>query len=373
MVERLAGARTLVGELVGDRADAWDLAGELPLAVLRELGGLGALCAQVPPEYGGLGLSSLDNGELTAHTGSLCSSVRSVQTSQGMAAWTIARLGTAEQRRACLTELTSGGLAAMAFSEPDAGSDLSAIETRIEPDGDEVVVTGRKVWVTAAAYADLIVVVGRFGPDAAVVVVPATAPGVHVERVPDPVGCRAAGHADVRLDSVRLPAGAVLGGGGQALSMVVTTALTYGRMSVAWGCVGILRACLRESTAHARSRSQFGRPLAEHQLVARRLAELLVAERVATTTCEHASGCWDSGDPDLAVQAVLAKHVSSGNAARGAASAVQMLASRAAQDGTPVARAYRDAKLMEIIEGTTEICQIVLAQHAMATAGRNHG
>ncbi|MBZ6227478.1 acyl-CoA dehydrogenase family protein [Streptomyces olivaceus] len=373
MVEHLADAQALVGELVGDRANSWDLAGELPLAMLRELGSRGALCAQVSPEYGGLGLSSLGNGELTAHTGSLCSSVRSVQTSQGMAAWAISRLGTTEQQRAYLTELTGGGLAAMAFSEPDAGSDLSAIETRIEPDGDEVVVTGRKVWVTAAAYADLIVAVGRFGSDAAVVVIPATTRGVHVERVPNPAGCRAAGHADVRFDSVRLPASAVLGGGGQSLSMVITTALTYGRMSVAWGCVGILRACLRESTAHARSRSQFDKPLAEHQLVARRLAELLVSEQVATRTCEHASGCWDSGDPGLAVQAVLAKHVSSGNAAQGTASAVQILASRAAQDGTPVARAYRDAKLMEIIEGTTEICQIVLAQHAMAMGARNHG
>ncbi|MEU5848465.1 acyl-CoA dehydrogenase family protein [Saccharopolyspora shandongensis] len=371
MAEHLADARALVDELVGDRADAWDRAGHLPLPVLRELGARGALCAQVSPDYGGLGLTSADNGELTAHTGSLCSSVRSVQTSQGMAAWTIGRLGTAEQRRAYLTELTSGGLAAMAFSEPDAGSDLSAVGTRIEPDGDEVVVTGRKVWITAAAYADLIVVVGRFGTDAAVVVVPSTAAGVHVERVPNPVGCRAAGHADVRFDSVRLPASAVLGGGRQSLAMVITTALTYGRMSVAWGCVGILRACLREATVHTGTRVQFGKPLAEHQLVARRLAELLVAERVATRTCEHASACWDSGDPDLAVEAILAKHVSSGNATQGAASAMQLLASRAAHDGTAIARAYRDAKLMEIIEGTTEICQIVLAQHAMAGSGRN--
>ena len=116
---------------------------------------------------------------------------------------------------------------------------------------------------------------------------------------------------------------------------------------------------------HARQRKQFGKPLAEHQLVARHLAELLAAEQVSTRVCEHASQCWDSGSPDVVVATVLAKHVSAGHAARGAAAAVQVLASAGAQDGHVVARAYRDAKLMEIIEGSNEICQIILAQHAM--------
>ncbi|MFY1683386.1 acyl-CoA dehydrogenase family protein [Micromonospora sp. WMMD730] len=365
-----ATARDLTSTLIGDRAGGWDLAGELPVAVLRELGRQGALCAQVPVEFGGLGLSSADNGELTAHTGGLCSSVRSVQTSQGMAAWSIGRFGDPDQRRHYLPRLTGGQLAAVAFSEADAGSDLGAMTTRIEIVDGEAVVTGEKVWTTAATYADLILVVGRFGSGAAVAVVPRDRPGVRLTRVPHPSGCRAAGHADVRLDAVRLPASAILGGGGHDLSMLVTAMLLYGRMSVAWGCVGILRECLRVSATHVRARSQFGTELARHQLVSRHLAELLVAEQVASRACEHASRCWDDGDPGLVAAVVLAKQVSSRNAARGAATAVQLLASRAAHDGSPVARAYRDAKLMEIIEGTTEICQLILADHALATAGR---
>ncbi|MGI5499107.1 acyl-CoA dehydrogenase family protein [Lentzea sp. CA-135723] len=369
MADHLSDARALIGKLIGDQADAWDLAGTLPMPLLRELSSRGLLCAQVPAQYGGLGMSSLDNGELTAYTGSLCSSVRSVQTSHGMSAWTIGRLGDAAQRRTYLPVLATGGLAAICFSEPDAGSDLSGIGTVIEPDGDDVVVTGTKTWITAAAYADLLLVVGRFGDGAAVVVVPRDTPGMRVEPVAHPAGCRAAGHSEVLLDSVRLPADAVLGGGGLSLPMVVTTALTYGRMSVAWGCVGILRACLREATAHAASRSQFGTPLAEHQLVAKRLADLFVGEQVATLSCAHASRCWDSGDPELGMAAVFAKHVSSTNAAQAAASAMQVLASRAAHGGTVIDRAYRDAKLMEIIEGTSEICQLLLAEQAMAAGG----
>jgi methoxymalonate biosynthesis protein len=365
MAEPLASERALVGELVGDQPEHWDLAQELPVELLHKLGAEGVLCAEVAAAYGGLGVSSRDNGELTAYVGSLCSSLRSIMTSQGIAAWTIQRLGDREQRRRYLADLTGGQLAAVGFSEPGAGSDLSAMRTQIRPSGDSVVLDGQKIWVTGARYADLLLVLGLYGDGAAFVVVPASAPGVQLDLVADPLGCRAAGHSHIRFDNVRVPMSCVLGGGGQSLPLLFTTALSYGRMSVAWGCVGIVRACLSAATRHARSREQSGKPLAEHQLIARQLAELLVAEQLSTRVCEHASRCWESASPDMVVAAVLAKHVSAGNAARSAAMAVQVLASAGAQDGHAVARAYRDAKLMEIIEGSNEICQLILAQHAL--------
>jgi methoxymalonate biosynthesis protein len=355
-----------IKELVGNQPEAWDLAGQIPLGLLRELGARGVLCAEVPVAYGGPGLSSQQNGELTAYVGSLCSSLRSILTSQGMAAWAIQRFGSRDQRRKYLADLTSGQLAAVAFSEPGAGSDLSATQTKILPDGESVILDGQKMWVTGASYADLIVVLGRYDDDGALVVVPTSANGVQVEPVPAPLGCRAAGHAQVRLDSVRLPVANVLGGGGQALPLLFTTALSYGRMSVAWGCVGITRACLNAATTHARRREQSGKALAEHQLIARHLAGLVVAERVSTQVCEHASQCWQSASPDMGIASVLAKHVSAGHAAQSASTAVQVLGSAGANDGHVVARAYRDAKLMEIIEGSNEICQLILAQHALA-------
>ncbi|WP_405162765.1 acyl-CoA/acyl-ACP dehydrogenase [Nocardia sp. NBC_01499] len=355
----------LAVELLGEDAAAWDLAGALPRDLLVDLGKRGLLCAEVPTQYNGLGLSSEHNGELTARVGAVCSSVRSVMTSQGMAAWTIQRLGTREQRAAFLPLLTGGALAAVGFSESDAGSDLSALTTSFTASGDSIVVDGAKVWVTAAAYADHLVIFGRYGDGAAAAVIPASAPGVTIERVPHPLGCRAAGHANITLDAVRVPVTSVLGGAGLSLPLVVTAALSYGRMSVAWGCVGILRACLAEVTEHAATRTQFGKPLGEHQLVARHVAALVVSEQIATRVCEHASRCWDSGSAELVTATVLAKYVSSEHAARGAATAVQVLASAAAHDGHVVARAYRDAKLMEIIEGSTELCQLMLARAAL--------
>jgi methoxymalonate biosynthesis protein len=358
-------AAALVTELVGNQADAWDLAGRIPDEVIAALAGKGVLCADVPAEHGGLGLSSVDNGELTAAVGALCGSLRSLMTSHGMAAWTLSRFGSADQQAAYLPRLTSGALTAIAFSEPAAGSDLAATATTIVRDGESIVVTGQKVWVTGAAYAELLVVFGRYGDGAAIAVVPADAPGVRIARVPDPMGCRAAGHADVHLDDVRVPAGALLGGAGLPVTLLATAALGYGRLSVAWGCVGILRACLRASTAHATTREQFGVPLAEHQLVARHLAELHVSERTATHTCAHASRCWDEGTPETVEAVLLAKHHAATRAVHGAAAAVQVMGSAGARDGHPVARAYRDAKLMEIIEGSSEICQLALSRHAI--------
>lgn len=367
MTDGMAGERALIGELVGDQPGAWDVAGELPASLLRKLGARGLLCAQVPAALGGLGATSHDDGELTAYVGALCGSLRSVMTSHGMAAWTIQRFGDRDQRRRYLAELTSGQLAAVAMSEPDAGSDLSAIQARIRLDGDSAVVDGLKMWVTGARYADLILVLGRHDGGGAFAVVPTAAPGVSIEPVAAPLGCRAAGHSLVRCDGVRIPAASVLGGGGQSLPLLFTTALSFGRMSIAWGCVGITRACLSAATGHARSRTQSGSPLARHQLVARHLAELLIAEQVATRVCEHASRSWDTASPDMVVGAVLAKHVGATSAARSAAAAVQVLGSAGAADGHVVARAYRDAKLMEIIEGSNEISQLILAQHAVET------
>ncbi|MET9258621.1 acyl-CoA dehydrogenase family protein [Amycolatopsis sp. NPDC004079] len=356
----------MVADLVGDRAGDWDLAGAVPGEVIRKLGSAGLLCAQVSARHGGLGLNFRDDGQWTAYVGSLCSSLRSLMTSQGMAAWSVSRFGDEEQRAGYLSRLTGGDLAAVGFTEAGAGSDLSAMRARIRRDGDSIVVDGHKRWMTGARYADLLLVFGRFEDGAAAVMVPAEAAGVSVEPVADPSGCRAAGHADVRLNEVRLPSAALLGGVALPLPLLVTTALGYGRLSVAWGCVGILRACLASAAAHAQRREQFGVPLKANQLIARHLAGLFSGEQIATRLCEHASACWDTRSPELVVATVLAKQVAAEQAVRGAATAAQVLASAGAHGGHVVARAHRDAKLMEIIEGTAEISQLILADHVTA-------
>jgi methoxymalonate biosynthesis protein len=168
------------------------------------------------------------------------------------------------------------------------------------------------------------------------------------------------------FDNVQVPEDNILGHDAQSLLLIITTTLSYLRLSVAWGVSGYCEPALPQAASHARTRRQFGKPLEQHQLIKRYLAELFVLEQSAAQLCEHASRSWDAGTPDTAIKAVLAKQVSARNAAQGSAMAVQVLASAGARGSDLVARAYRDSKLMEIIEGSTEICQLLLADHAMS-------
>ncbi|HKN53847.1 MAG TPA: acyl-CoA dehydrogenase family protein [Amycolatopsis sp.] len=341
----------LVDQLIVDQAGDWDRTGVLPMDVLRKLGADGLLCAEVPPQYGGPGLTSRQNGELTAHVGSLCGSTRSILTAQGMAAWTIFRLGDEIQRREFLSRLVSGDLAAAALSEPHPGLPDTGI--RIVQHGPEVSVDGCHARVVAAGYADLLVVSAQYRDGAAVVVVPTDAQGVEVKLIAEPLGCRAAGYAIVTFDDVRLPANYVLHGAGGPLPPLVNPGLAFGRLSTAWGCAGILRGCLRTMAAHAEDDAR-----AEHEL-----AELYVAEQTVTRICEHASVCWAAGSAELVPSTVLAKQAGVGNAARGAALALRSLGGE-----QQVVRAFRDAKVMEISEGGTEVGRRMLARHVLSHA-----
>ncbi|MFJ9810373.1 acyl-CoA dehydrogenase family protein [Streptomyces sp. NPDC101158] len=355
----------LLTRLVAPHADAWDRAGAIPDEVVRALAAAGVLCAEVPGKWGGLGLDPLAHGRLTAHAGTLCASVRSLMTSQAMVAWALTRWGDAEQRERFLPRLATGATAAVAFSEPGAGSDLGAMRTTVVDQGATVRVDGAKVWTTGGTYADLVLVFGRHGDGTAMVLVPTDTPGLTVTRRPDPSGCRAAGHADLRFDGVVLDRSHLLPGAGAPLSFVGQSVLAAGRLSIAWGCLGMIRSCLREAVRHARVREQFGQPLYRHQLVARHLGETRAAEQSLLRLCEHASRSWSEGVPEMFDAALVAKHVGATAAASAASAAAQVLASAGARDGHPVARALRDAKLMEIIEGSNEICQLQLAEQAM--------
>lgn len=357
------GAIGLLSRLVAPYADDWDRTARMPVEVARELGAAGLLCGQVATEYGGRGWDAVADGEVTAYAGQVCSSTRSLMTSQGMVAWALSRWGSDKHRARFLPQLVSGSLAAVALSEEQAGSDLSAIRTGIIVEAGTARISGHKVWVTGAAYADFLLVLGRYGDGTALAMVPADVPGVTVRPRAHPLGCRAAGHSDVYLDDVVLPEWYVLPGAGAPFGLPAQSILLAGRLSVAWGCLGIIRACLRACTRHATTRRQFGERLIDHQLVARRIGDMVAAEQVVLRMCEYAAGCWRDKALELPAAALTAKYEGSTRAAAAAASAIQVLAS-AVEDGHPVARAHRDAKLMEIIEGSTEMCQLQLAQLA---------
>jgi glutaryl-CoA dehydrogenase (non-decarboxylating) len=348
-------------------ADLWDARQQIPRDVIEAVARAGYFGAAVPPEYGGLGLAPLSYGVLHAEIGRGCSSLRSILTVHGMVVRAIARWGSATQQAAWLPRLAYGELVAgLALSEPDAGSDLSALETVATRVGDTLLLRGRKSWTTAGQLADLFLVFARLDGQSVALLVEADQPGLRRHPVRDLVGVRASMVAHLELHDCAVPEDGILGRPGFGVSHVGGTALHDGRYTVAWGCVGAAQACLELSVAHAGQRRQFQRFLREHQLVQRLLTNMIVDVESARLLCVQAAHDQESRSPTSVLSTAVAKYAAANALCRVSRSAVQIQGAKGCSPDSPAQRHFRDAKIMEIIEGSNEMQQIMIAQHSTA-------
>jgi len=355
-------------------AAKWDRAQELPSALLRDLRGSGLLGADIPPVYGGLGASATELGELCARVGGLCSSLRGLVTVQGMVSAGVLRWGTREQRDRWLPSLASGELiAGFAATEREAGSDLAAVRTEVAEQGDGFVVSGEKLWVTFGELADVFLVLGTASGRPATVLVEADRPGVRREPVRGQLGMRAAHLAHVEFENVWVPKENLLAPIGFGLSYVAATVLDHGRFTVAWGCVGMAEACLHEAAAHAARRTQRGVALGAHQLVRSLLARSVTDTAASRELCLRAARVRTEGAPEALVETVLAKYRAAEAAAAVADRAVQIQGATGCAPDSLAARCYRDAKVMEIIEGSAQVCELHIADNLLRQHGFRRG
>lgn len=346
---------------IAPHADAWDRAEAIPRELVDRLRGRGWLGSNLPREHGGRGLDMITYGLLTEEIARGCSSVRSLLTVHDMVAHAVARWGSREQRARWLPLLARGeALAALALSEPNAGSDAAAVETTARADGDAWVLDGRKKWTTFGQIADLFLVFARAEGGPAAVLVERETPGLAVRPLRGIVGTRASMLAELFFDGCRVPKGSLVGRPGFGVSHVAATALEQGRYSVAWGSVGIGQACLDACRGYAAERRQFGAPLADHQLIRALLAEMIVNVRAARLLCLRAGWLRDAGDPGAPAETMAAKYFASTMATRAANDAVQIHGANGLTEEFPVARYLRDARVMEVIEGSTQIQQITI-------------
>lgn len=325
----------------------------------------------VPPrEVGGAGLDMVGLGTVHEEVGRGCSSVRSLLTVHTMVSWAIHRWGSDSQRERWLPDLAAGRLlGAFCLSESGAGSDAAAITTTATAHGDGWTLTGVKKWITNGARADLFLVFARCGPSTNAFLVPRDTPGVRVDPIHDMLGTRASMLAEVTFDEVRLGPDALVGPNGFVNGMVLTGVLDLGRYSVASGSVGIVQACLEASASYASRRTVGGTALAEQQLIRAKLSDMVTDVRAARLLCEEAGRLKDSGDSGTIMATWVAKYFASTAAARHATEAVQIHGALGCGPDAPTARFYRDAKVMEIIEGSTELQRITIADEAF----RSHG
>lgn len=358
-------------DAVRAEAAGWDRACALPPAVVLAAGRAGLLARDLPRQYGGVAASPGAVGEAAARIGAVCSSLRALLTVQGMVAAALARWGSGEQRKTWLPALAAGeAVAGFAATEEGAGTELSAVQTRFERVGDGVRVSGRKLWVTFGATADVLLVIGRLDGVPAAALIEGDRPGLRREPVRDQLGLRAARVAHLDLDGVRVPRANLVAPTGFGLSHVAGTALDHGRYTVAWGCVGMAEACHRAATAHAAGRTQGGVRLTDHQLVRSMLGRGLVAVTAAEQLCRRAARLRATRDPDAVTATVMAKYAAARAAAQVGRDAVQVHGAAGCDPDSTVGRFLRDATVMRIIEGSDEVSEMHIADHAIRSQRR---
>lgn len=353
--------RAFVAAEIVPHAGRWDREEALPPEIIRKLAERGWLGTIVPRDLGGPGLDMITYGILTEELGRGCSSVRSLLTVHDMACHGIVRWGNRSQKERYLPGLVRGDLlGAFALSEPNAGSDAKAIETTATPHGDGYVLQGRKRWITYAQIAHLFLLFVQCEGKPTAFLLERETPGLTIEPIRGLLGTRASMLGEMILEGCRVPAGNMVGRPGFGISHVVAAALEQGRYSVACGSVGIAQACLEACLQYSRERTQFGGPIFDHQIIRAMLTEMIVQVRAARLMCYRAGYLRDLGDPGAFMETMAAKYFASTVAARVATDAVQIHGANGCTDRFAVSRYFRDAKVMEIIEGSTQIQQMVM-------------
>ena len=277
----------------------------------------------------------------------------------------ILKLGTDAQKQRYLPKLAGGdAIAGFALTEPEAGSDAAALRSRARRDGDGYVLSGRKQWCTNGGISSVIMAMFRTAGDGArgisAFLVDNDTPGLVVEKVTDKLGIRTSNTCDIAFDDAHVPASALLGPEGEGLSGALQT-LSAGRIGIAAQACGILAACLEASIAFAKERHAFGRAIGGFQGVSFKIARMATDLDAARLLTYRAAARCDAGEP-FATEASMAKLFASTKAREHAAEAVQIHGGYGYTTEFPVERFYRDAKITEIYEGTSEIQQLIIAR-----------
>ncbi|MFI8106444.1 acyl-CoA dehydrogenase family protein [Streptomyces sp. NPDC086023] len=364
-VRRLA--REFVEREVVPHAAAWDRAESVDPGIVKKLGDLGFLGLTVPEEYGGSGGDHLSYVLVTEELGRGDSAVRGIlSVSLGLVAKTVAAWGREEQKREWLPRLCSGeALGCFGLTEAGTGSDAAHLATRAVRDGDAYVIDGSKMFITNGTLADVVLLFARTGEEPghrgiSAFLVPADTPGLTRREIHGKLGLRGQATAELVLQGVRVPESALLGPAGKGFS-VAMSALAKGRMSVAAGCVGLAQAALDAAVSYAGQREQFGRTIAHHQLVQELIADIAVDVDAARLLTWRVADLIDRGRP-FATESSTAKLFASEAAVRAASNALQVHGGYGYIDEYPAGKLLRDARVMTLYEGTSQIQKLVIGR-----------
>jgi alkylation response protein AidB-like acyl-CoA dehydrogenase len=364
-------ARTFARERVAPGARERDRTETFPRDLLLEMAELGLLGINVPADLGGAEAGAVSYALAMMEVAEACASTAVAMAVTNMCAELITAFGTEAQKRRHVTRLTSGEavVGAFALSEPQAGSDASALEARAERRGSGWVLNGTKQWTTSGAFAGVLVVWARTGGPGpgglSAFIVEGGTPGLEIGRAEDKMGLRASNTVSLIFENCRLPGEALLGREGEGFKLAMA-ALDGGRIGIASQACGVARAALGASLRYTRERHAFGQPIADFQAVRFMLANISTELNAAELMTLRAAGLKESGRP-FTCEASMAKLFAAEMANRAADKAVQLHGGYGYIDEFPVERYLRDARVQTIYEGTSEIQRLVIARELLKT------
>ncbi|MBN3889973.1 MAG: acyl-CoA dehydrogenase family protein [Nostoc sp. JL31] len=355
--------RAFVNEEICPSAGEWDRKEFTPPELIKKIAEHGFLGAILPQEYGGKGMDMITYGILNEELGRGCSSVRSLLTVHNMVAYALCKWGNKSQKEYWLPKFASGEIiAAFALSEPNVGSDAKSVETTATLVGDAYILNGQKKWITYGQIADVFLVFGKCEGKPTAFLVEKNSPGLSVKAMSGILGVRASMSAELLFNNCHVSLENLVGKLGFGFSYIASSALDYGRYSVASGCVGIAQACLEACIKYTNERKQFGVYLKEHQLIRQMITQMITKVKAARLLCYQAGYLKDINDPNSIMETAIAKYFASTVATKIANDAVQIHGGNGCSSEYPVERYLRDSKIMEIIEGSTQIQEITIAE-----------
>jgi acyl-CoA dehydrogenase len=355
-------ARDFAQSEVAPTAAARDREHRFPREEFRKAAELGFAGMLVPERYGGAALGTLALAVVIEEVSRACASMGvTLSVHNSLVTSPILRHGTEAQKERWLPRLASGELlGAYALSEANAGSDAAGLECKAARDGEGWRLNGSKLWITSGSHAGLFIVFARASEGITAFLVPRESAGLAVGKIEEKLGIRSSSTVELLLDGVQLPADAVLGQPGKGLHVAFDT-LDGGRIGIAAQALGIAQASLDASVKYAGQREQFGQKLARFQAVQFKIAQVSADLGAARLACWRAAWLRDRGRPHT-TEAAQAKLVCSQLANRAADEAVQIHGGAGYTTEFPVARYFRDARITEIYEGTSEIQKLVIAR-----------
>ncbi len=356
----LDSVRALARDEIAPRAAEYDRSGEFPWQNVRAINALGLNAMFVPEACGGAGLSYAAYLACVREISAACASTGIIWATNFHAIKPLIDFGGEEQKQRLLPRVAEGALAALAITEPAAGSDATHMTTRFTPDGDDIVVSGDKTFITNGDVADLVLVFGKWAGVAddrqaiSAIVIEKGSPGLVVLRKEDKMGHRASSTAALAFEGLRVPRDNLLRGPGEGLPLLLA-ALNKSRPSVAAHALGIARAAFEDAVAYINERRQSGRRIVEFQGIQFLLADLATDLAMCETWLWHVARLVDAGEGDIAVEASMLKLRASDLAMRIATEAVQLHGGYGYIKEYRVERLFRDAKITQIWEGTNQI------------------